>query len=392
MEKYKISVVVPIYNVEDYLKKCIESIVEQTYKNLEIILVDDGSIDNSLNICRQYQKKDARIHIIHKENGGLVAARKTGIEAATGDYIAFVDGDDWIEENAFEMITKESNFEDVLMFGLQEDYGYKVVKKTNQIDLGFYQENQIEEIILKMLCDGTFFAFGVLPNLVCKVIKASLLKKIANNISHKITMGEDAVFSYSTIAEAKTVRNINVMPYHYIQRSNSMVRTFTDSSSIIALYQNMLGVNVPENLKKQWEEQIYAYMTFVLQLKCTDIFTKETSFYAQLQGKKVVIYGAGNYGMAVQNALSQNMSVEVVGIADRDYQEIRKSYPEVIAPEEILNLDYDYIYIGILNEKICAAVKEQLVQMGIQGDNILYYKMQDVNADDVRKVLENIHK
>ena len=392
MEKYKISVVVPIYNVEDYLKKCIESIVEQTYKNLEIILVDDGSIDNSLNICRQYQKKDARIHIIHKENGGLVAARKTGIEAATGDYIAFVDGDDWIEENAFEMITKESNFEDVLMFGLQEDYGYKVVKKTNQIDLGFYQENQIEEIILKMLCDGTFFAFGVLPNLVCKVIKASLLKKIANNISHKITMGEDAVFSYSTIAEAKTVRNINVMPYHYIQRSNSMVRTFTDSSSIIALYQNMLGVNVPENLKKQWEEQIYAYMTFVLQLKCTDIFTKETSFYAQLQGKKVVIYGAGNYGMAVQNALSQNMSVEVVGIADRDYQEIRKSYPEVIAPEEILNLDYDYIYIGILNEKICAAVKEQLVQMGIKGDNILYYKMQDVNADDVRKVLENIHK
>ena len=392
MEKYKISVVVPIYNVEEYLKKCIESIVEQTYKNLEIILVDDGSIDNSLNICRQYQKKDARIHIIHKENGGLVAARKTGIEAATGDYIAFVDGDDWIEENAFEMITKESNFEDVLMFGLQEDYGYKVVKKTNQIDLGFYQENQIEEIILKMLCDGTFFAFGVLPNLVCKVIKASLLKKIANNISHKITMGEDAVFSYSTIAEAKTVRNINVMPYHYIQRSNSMVRTFTDSSSIIALYQNMLGVNVPENLKKQWEEQIYAYMTFVLQLKCTDIFTKETSFYAQLQGKKVVIYGAGNYGMAVQNALSQNMSVEVVGIADRDYQEIRKSYPEVIAPEEILNLDYDYIYIGILNEKICAAVKEQLVQMGIKGDNILYYKMQDVNADDVRKVLENIHK
>ena len=86
------------------------------------------------------------------------------------------------------------------------------------------------------------------------------------------------------------------------------------------------------------------------------------------------------------------MSVEVVSVADRDYREIGKSHPEVIAPEEILNLGYDYIYIGILNEKVCAAVKEQLVQMGIQGDNILYYKMQDVNADDVRKVLESMSK
>ena len=147
MEKYKISVIVPIYNVEKYLDKCIGSIIGQTYKNLEIILVDDGSTDNGLTTCRQYQKEDTRIQVIHQENVGLVAARKTGIMKATGEYIAFVDGDDWIEKNTFEILIKESDFEDILMYGLQEDYGYKVIDKINQIDPGQYEGNQIENII-----------------------------------------------------------------------------------------------------------------------------------------------------------------------------------------------------------------------------------------------------
>lgn len=154
----------------------------------------------------------------------------------------------------------------------------------------------------------------------------------------------------------------------------------------------MTEIDIPEYLREQWDRQVNAYMMFILQLKSTEVLVKNIDFYKQFYGKRIVIYGAGNYGRAVKNALAQNMSVEVVSVADRDYREIGKSHPEVIAPEEILNLGYDYIYIGILNEKVCAAVKEQLVQMGIQGDNILYYKMQDVNADDVRKVLESMSK
>ena len=108
-----------------------------------------------------------------------VAARKTGIMKATGEYITLVDGDDWIEKNTFEILIKESDFEDILMYGLQEDYGYKVIDKINQIDPGQYEGNQIENIISKMLCGDTFFEFGILPNLVCKLIKASLLKRVS---------------------------------------------------------------------------------------------------------------------------------------------------------------------------------------------------------------------
>ena len=104
--KDKISVVVPIYNVEKYLEKCIKSILNQTYNNLEIILVNDGSTDNCLNICKKFEKIDKRIFVINKENGGLSEARNYGIDKATGKYITFVDSDDYIDEDYLEFLYK----------------------------------------------------------------------------------------------------------------------------------------------------------------------------------------------------------------------------------------------------------------------------------------------
>ena len=102
MVQPKISVIVPIYKVEPYLRRCLDSIVNQTYRNLEIILVDDGSPDNCGNICDEYAQKDLRIEVIHKENGGLSSARNIAIDKANGDYLAFVDSDDWLDTDMFE--------------------------------------------------------------------------------------------------------------------------------------------------------------------------------------------------------------------------------------------------------------------------------------------------
>lgn len=100
----KISIVVPIYNVEKYLDQCVKSIINQTYKNLEIILVNDGSIDNSGKICDKYKRQDNRVIVIHKENGGSSDARNVGIQIATGKYIGFVDSDDYIEKDMYEFL------------------------------------------------------------------------------------------------------------------------------------------------------------------------------------------------------------------------------------------------------------------------------------------------
>ena len=92
-----ISIIVPIYKVEKYIRQCVDSIINQTYEDIEIILVDDGSPDNCPQICDDYAKTDSRVKVIHKENGGIMSARKAGLKVATGEYIGFVDGDDWIE-------------------------------------------------------------------------------------------------------------------------------------------------------------------------------------------------------------------------------------------------------------------------------------------------------
>ncbi len=107
MEREKISVIVPVYNVEKYLPTCLDSLVEQTYQNLEIILVDDGSTDNSGRICDEYAGKDSRIRVIHKKNAGAAMARNSGLDSATGEYISFVDSDDWLAKNAFRILHRE---------------------------------------------------------------------------------------------------------------------------------------------------------------------------------------------------------------------------------------------------------------------------------------------
>ncbi len=99
-----ISVIIPVYKVQDYLPKCIESVLQQTYHNLEIILVDDGSPDKCGKICDSYARKDERIRVVHKTNGGLASARNAGLECATGDYVCFIDSDDWITKNAIQVL------------------------------------------------------------------------------------------------------------------------------------------------------------------------------------------------------------------------------------------------------------------------------------------------
>ena len=135
-----ISIIVPVYNTEAYLPQCIESLICQTYKDIEIILVDDGSTDDSLRICDGYQKKDVRIKVLHQKNAGVVNARKAGLYMAAGEYIAFVDGDDWVEPDMYECMYQKL-FEqdvDVVMCGRFEDTGEVCKKVFHGIEEGRY--------------------------------------------------------------------------------------------------------------------------------------------------------------------------------------------------------------------------------------------------------------
>ena len=146
MEKDLISIIIPVYNVEKYLKECVDSVRKQTYKNLEIILIDDGSKDNSGKLCDELAKEDNRIKVIHKENGGLSDARNVGIENATGEYIQFIDSDDFVEKDMIEILHNDICQEkaDVSMCSL---YLYKDGEKTT--DASYKREIFNKELVLK---------------------------------------------------------------------------------------------------------------------------------------------------------------------------------------------------------------------------------------------------
>lgn len=394
MKNPKISVIIPVYNMESYLDKCIQSVIGQTYVNIEIILVNDGSTDNSLDICRKYQRCDGRIIIADQKNEGLVAARKSGIIKATGDYVTFVDADDWIEADTYENLMNESDNEDVIVFGLVEDYDTCSVKKTSNYRAGVYDTEAINSTIISDIFDTEiFFQFNMIPNLVCKIVKRELMNSVIPYVSNDVTMGEDVDFTCQLITRATSVNILTKTPYHYVQRQSSMVRSCTAESSVYSLYEDLRAIDVPSELKEGWNIQICAYMSFILQLKCMELYVEKSSFFNRFRNKSVIIYGAGNYGRSVSASMKNRLGVHIEAVADRDWNNRIKSFADiapVIDPEDIAAKKYEYIYIAILNEKVCESVKEMLIAQGISSDRIIYYSMSDVDAGEIMNIIEEL--
>ena len=211
----KISVIIPVCNVEKYLKRCIESIIKQTYSNLEIILVDDGSPDGCAKICDEYKNKDERIVVIHKKNGGLSDARNAGLKVATGEIISYIDSDDYVDLDMYEKMTKamEEKNADIVVCGTNIDYedGHTKVKCEKE-EKSFNREEALIEL-------NSFKSFDMA--VWNKLYKREVVDKIEFPVGKK---SEDYFVMYQYFARAKKVVIINQAKYHYFQRSNSISR------------------------------------------------------------------------------------------------------------------------------------------------------------------------
>lgn len=220
MERPLISVIVPVYKVEDYLERCVSSIRNQTYDNLEIILVDDGSPDRSGELCDALAQKDSRIRVIHKENGGQSSARNRGLDEMRGEYVAFVDSDDWIEANMYENLYKAicDNNAQIAGCGMQENYPDGTVRYFNPT----YPEDSMLQVYdtigaLRINLQNTKLTFSPCDKLYHKSIFAN------------IRMTEGAVFEDMEIAPkclelAKTVTYDPYPYYHYMMTPDSTLR------------------------------------------------------------------------------------------------------------------------------------------------------------------------
>ncbi len=213
-----ISVIVPIYNVENYLERCLQSILNQTYRNLEIILVDDGSKDSCGEICDNFQKKDKRIKVIHKENGGLSDARNKGLDIATGEYISFIDSDDWIDLETYEISMKkmEECHAQIVAFNVLWVYDGKEFTPDLSAE---YEIMDSEQAILTTVGNTK-----VRTTAWNKLYRADLIEDFR---FIKGKLNEDEFFTFKILDRAKTIVYLHRECYYYFQRSNSIMGKYT---------------------------------------------------------------------------------------------------------------------------------------------------------------------
>lgn len=236
MEKYKISLIVPVYNKEDYLKRCVDSLLHQIYKNMEIILVDDGSTDQSGKICDEYERKNGTVRVLHKENGGLVSAWKCGVKESTGEYLCFIDSDDWADAQLV------SEMADHLTGSRREiissDY---MIEYTSGNSRKVYQELPPGEYTQKALKEGVLYTLlGQEKRPVClsrcmKLISRELIVQNMKYSDPAIRMGEDVTIMFPALINCeRLVIMDHKIYYHYFYADTSMVHGY-DSG----LYRNI---------------------------------------------------------------------------------------------------------------------------------------------------------
>lgn len=214
-----ISVIVPIYNIEQYLPRCLDSILMQTYSDLEILLIDDGSTDSSGHICDQYAQKDSRIKVYHQKNGGVAAARNKGLDMAQGEYIGFVDGDDLLDRNMFHVLyenaTKYQCEISCCQLATIETDG-TIAKTHSQNSQCFYRDDLIKRFFFDSFVKDTMYS-------QCnKIFRADVLKDLRYR-AYKY--GEDILFVFEAMERTHTVYYDCFIGYYYLHRDGSAMRT-----------------------------------------------------------------------------------------------------------------------------------------------------------------------
>ena len=260
MNNKKVSIIVPVYNSEKYIGRCIESLITQTLKDLEILIVNDGSTDDSSNIINGYASIDNRIKVIEKENGGVSSARNAGIKAANGYYISFVDSDDWCEPDMFEKMYNVAEDKKIDLVNI----GYRIDKKNGKCK---YKE-AVERFIDSKDNAEISKIMSKLPlgYSVMKLYQKSIIDDYDIKFNENLSLGEDAIFVQEYILKINSIAAINEYSYHYVKcNSNSLSTRYVP--------------NIEEFIDIFWENenQIYIKYPYYKDLRELDGFNKNIS-------------------------------------------------------------------------------------------------------------------
>lgn len=383
-----VSVIVPIYNVEKYLEKCIESIRNQTYPHLDIILVNDGSTDSSLDICNKYQRLDSRISVVSQENQGQNCARKTGLLHAKGQLVGFVDGDDWIEPDMYEQMVLIYNKypAELISTGIFRNYedSSKDVEICDNYVEGFY-ENLDTDIYPTMLRNYKIGDFGLYCTLVNKLYLRDKLLEVYKEINSEVFYGEDCMALYKYCLLIHSVYISKKSYYHYNIRNGSTCWRADERLPINAylLYQELkklfMNYSNPNILLKQLRRYILDVEMHNLQMLFdidVNVFGKWKFQYEEYYNSKIVLYGAGKCGQALYHQIclceSEN---HIVAWVDEQYLDKREQCLFDVQPPKVLpGLQYDYIIIAVMDRLLAFQIKKKLMDTYFIKESVIVWK------------------
>lgn len=254
---FKISVIVPVYNVEKYLSRCIDSILSQTFTDFELLLVDDGSTDKSGEICDEYAKTDARIKVFHTENRGVSAARNLGIKEASADWICFVDSDDWVEKKFLSDLYGDGFSQDECIIFQRAFVEYESSPEKNRISFPYYIDMTLyapfdgKQIIKYKILDDVF--------IWAKIFNKNIITTHGIWFCENLSIGEDVAFVHTYLQYVKEIRLQSSYSYHYMKRNIiTLVNTFHSSEEWIQAHKVLMAANIAicDNLSVKGTEYV----------------------------------------------------------------------------------------------------------------------------------------
>jgi glycosyltransferase involved in cell wall biosynthesis len=379
MNNELVSVVVPIYGIEKYISKCIKSILAQSYLNIEIILINDGSPDKCGEICKKFLSLDKRIKYFYKTNGGLVSARKKGVKHASGKYITFVDGDDFLEkdhlQNLYFAIKKDKS--DLSISGFTRYFFGKKRRISNKISPGTYDLKKDSFVLDHAIYNKEFFEHGITTYVWNKLFLLKKLKSVIRSVDDKIVMGEDSCITYPYLFACKRISVISSNSYIYRQRQDSIIKNpsnFNKETKKISLVFNHLKKTIPQTPINK--KQVYFYKVALLLIrlggarKTSKNFLKIYFENIQKDDRNLSIVSSGSFGQAIVNNIYSASNFQLISWHDDDWKESQLCGLEVESMEGLKHKKFDKVLIASIDQKYISILRDKLISLGISDNRI----------------------
>ncbi len=396
-----LSVIVPIYNTSKFLRECVDSILQQEYRDIEVLLIDDGSTDNSLEICREYEVKDDRVRVFHKDNEGLSLTRIYGVKKAKGKYVTFVDSDDWVAKEIYSDNMPSDDLVDMIHFGIIRYFSEQFTRCdiTAFSDKKYDKEEIKREIIPNMLWTKNRNAWGIDPSLCTKIIKKDILETYLGRLSNlSFYYGEDSAVTYPLLLLIDNLV-INQNCYYYHRQRNTGINCpyVEDGEFFNQLYRLYDYLYKEFKVSNQWNElknQLDHFFLNAVELKRNYLMNLVEEpdvvfpYWKFERCSKVVLYGAGYLGNKYKELNDMYHFCNIELWVDKKSNEKEVSSDNAQAVEMINSISYDFVLIAVQSPILAREIMKNLMDMGVPRNRIVWNDVHAVTLTNEEKEYE----